>query len=387
MRLIYATEMRFVRLPDGTVHCQTGQRAYESGLYAPFLQAFDEVMVFARVFDGTASQALGGSVTGPGVTIFPVPDYHRMSGFVRRFPRVFAAAGRAARHADIAFCQVPGVIGSSLAKACAARGVPYVAQVIGDPEKVLAGEPDAGTLVPKVLAADLRWTCRHAAAATYVTRDYLQALYPPGPETRTTWFSDIDLGPEGFVERARSWEGGPIRMVAVGKFDQNYKGIDVLIEALGLLVDRGVDAHVTVVGDGRLRKTYEAQANERGVADRVEFTGFVPAGAGVREKLDAADLFAMPSRTEGLPRALLEAMARGLPAVASEVGGIPQLLPSQALVPVGDPYAFADKVAWMMRSGRMAEHAERNLALAREYGRDVLEPRRVAWYRSLRELV
>ena len=383
MKMLYACEMRFVRAPDGTVHCPTGQFAYDSGRYAPFLEAFDEVMVFARVFDGDGGR---GSVTGPGVSVFPVPAYQGIGGFVRKVPKVVAVAGRAARHADLAFCRVPGIVGGSLAKACRARGVPYVVQVIGDPAKVLAGHPDAGTLVPKVLAADLRWLTKNAAAATYVTRDYLQAHYPPGTATEATWFSDIDLGPEAFVSDAKTWSEGPIKLVAVGKMEQHYKGIDVLIEATALLVERGVDVQVRVVGDGKQRRGYEKLATERGVDGVVQFVGTVSAGDGVREQLDWADIFAMPSRTEGLPRALLEAMARGLPAVASNVGGIPQLMDPDGMVPVGDPYAFADKVQWLM-DGRLDAQAARNLELAREYAREALEPRRVAWYRGLRQLL
>ena len=57
-RLLYACEMRFERGPDGTICCPTGQFAYESGRYAPFLEAFDEVMVFARVFDSDSVEAV-----------------------------------------------------------------------------------------------------------------------------------------------------------------------------------------------------------------------------------------------------------------------------------------------------------------------------------------
>jgi len=86
-----------------------------------------------------------------------------------------------------------------------------------------------------------------------------------------------------------------------------------------------------VAGEGPLRAALEAEADPR----QVSFLGFVP---DIGTVLAAADVLALPSRTEGLPMAALEAMAAGLPVVASAVGSLPELLADGAgmLVPPGD---------------------------------------------------
>ena len=99
----------------------------------------------------------------------------------------------------------------------------------------------------------------------------------------------------------------------VGTMSQTYKGHDVLLEAMAILEGRGVRTWVTFVGDGRLRQDIDQAA--RALSLDVSFTGRLGAAEDVRAVLDTADLFVMPSRTEGLPRALIEAMARYLPAV------------------------------------------------------------------------
>jgi glycosyltransferase involved in cell wall biosynthesis len=122
------------------------------------------------------------------------------------------------------------------------------------------------------------------------------------------------------------------------------------------------------------------------VADRVTFRGQLPAGPEVRAELDQADVFLLPSRTEGLPRALVEAMARGLPCVGSTVGGIPELLPAEDMVPPGDAGALASKIREVVTDpARMARMSERNLRAAQDYRQDVLQPRRDAFYRHVRE--
>ena len=120
----------------------------------------------------------------------------------------------------------------------------------------------------------------------------------------------------------------------------------------------------------------------------MRFAGFVSAGAQVRHHLDAADLFVLPSRAEGLPKAVLEAMARGLPCVGSTVGGMPELLPPEDLVPPGDADALATRLEEVLRDEhRMVAMSARNLDRARRYAVERLRPRRDAFYRAVRDAV
>jgi glycosyltransferase involved in cell wall biosynthesis len=135
-----------------------------------------------------------------------------------------------------------------------------------------------------------------------------------------------------------------VLIVAVGNL-YPVKGHRYLIEALSLLRDRHPEAHVALVGRGELFEPLTALARERGVADRVHLLGFRP---DIGSVLAAADIFAMPSLSEGLPLALLEAMRAGLPIVASGVGGIPGALAdgdAGLIVPPGDAGALADALA------------------------------------------
>jgi glycosyltransferase involved in cell wall biosynthesis len=102
--------------------------------------------------------------------------------------------------------------------------------------------------------------------------------------------------------------------------------------------------------------------------------------------LDTADLFVHPSRTEGLPRALIEAMARGLPCIGSNVGGIPELLSPAEQVPAGDANALEAKLCEVLGDPqRLVRLSRENLAKAREYHADALRPRRQAFYRAVLE--
>lgn len=100
------------------------------------------------------------------------------------------------------------------------------------------------------------------------------------------------------------------------------KGLSTLLEAIALLPATLGTTRLLLVGDGPDRGRLEALATRSGIADRIEFTGFVEDPAPLRRQMD---LFAFPSLHEGIPLALLEAMAVGIPCVAAAVGGIPEV--------------------------------------------------------------
>ena len=107
----------------------------------------------------------------------------------------------------------------------------------------------------------------------------------------------------------------------------------------------------------------------------------------MRHYLDAADLFILSSRTEGLPRALVEAMARGLPCIGTDIGGIPELLERKALVPVNNSELLAKKIYSFLNSPELADNqAKRNLKEAHSYAIEYLEARRIEFYNYLKKI-
>src|SRR5204863_7471061 len=122
-----------------------------------------------------------------------------------------------------------------------------------------------------------------------------------------------------------------------------------------------------VAGDGDERERVERRARELALpADRVRFLGF---RRDVPRLLAASDFFVLPSRTEGLPLCLLEAMAQGLPAIATPVGGVPEVIEegiTGLLTPVEDPAALAEAIRRLAAEpalrARMGAAAQRRAA-------------------------
>jgi len=126
------------------------------------------------------------------------------------------------------------------------------------------------------------------------------------------------------------------------------KGYSDLLTALGIVCRQMAEIRLIIVGEGKLRSALHAQAVRAGLSGRVVFAG---ARCDVSEILPALDLFVLPSLYEGLPNVVLEAMAAGLPVVATGVDGTREVVlngKTGLLVPPGDPAALAEAIGLLM---------------------------------------
>jgi glycosyltransferase involved in cell wall biosynthesis len=115
------------------------------------------------------------------------------------------------------------------------------------------------------------------------------------------------------------------RLLTVGLMTNGRKGVDYLLKAVARVHEERPDVELDVVGDGGLRPGYERLAGELGIADCVRFHGYRDKPA-IAQLMREADLFTLGSRFENSPCVVIEAMASGLPVVATRVGGVPELV-------------------------------------------------------------
>lgn len=389
-RVVVTVEARLVRTPDGAVwSCGPPARSF----WDRYLAVFNQVRVMARVRHAEVRPPGAVRVDdGDSVTVWPVPYYVGAWQYLQRRREVTQAVQAGVGADDAVVLRVPSAIGTLVASSLERSGRPYALEVVGDPLGVFAPGVLRHPLRPLLrhwYASQLRHQCRSAAAVAYITDRYLQRHYQPGPGTHTTSYSSVDLPEAAFAPAPRT---GPVTrdgltLVSVGSLEQMYKGIDTLIEAVALLTRDGLPVRLVHVGEGRFRPHLARLAAQRQVANQVIFRGTLPPGEAVRAEFDAADLFVMPSRTEGQGRALIEAMARAMPAIGSTAGGIPELLPAECLVVPDDVVGLATKISRMLTSpGWQSVASARNLRRARDFSAAVLAERRTAYYRLVREL-
>jgi glycosyltransferase involved in cell wall biosynthesis len=389
MKALVTIAARFIQGSDGRIYPEGPAANYD--FFSRYLEVFEEVLVVARVRRQEGAPPVGIPFSdGPGVTFVGVPTFSGIWDMARHYSDILAILSRAIDQCRAYFLRVPDFLGTIAWKEIGRRRLPFAVEVVGDPADSLQKgsiQHPLRPLIRFIIVRCLRAQCAGASASSYVTKQTLQNHYPPGNHTFTTNYSSINLPSAFFRKKPLEYRGRVSRLVFVGTLEALYKGQDILLEAMAILARRGSPMHLTMVGDGRLRPELAAQASARGLASLVNFMGNVSAGPAVVSILDANQVFILPSRQEGLPRAMIEAMARGLPCIGSTAGGIPELLAPEDMVPPGNAIALANKISEVVGDpAKMSLMSARNLSVAQEYRQELIQKRRLDFYRYMQEI-
>jgi len=191
---------------------------------------------------------------------------------------------------------------------------------------------------------------------------YLRERFGGGAQRVQRVYNGLDLSRFPFVPSRSPGR----RVLAVGRLVEK-KGFEGLVEACGMLRDRGEPVHCRIVGTGDREPALRSRILSLGLQEQVELVGSLPQAAVVRE-LAHANLFVAPCITgtdgnqDGLPTVLLEAMAVGTPCVSTPVTGIPELVEhgvTGLLAAEGDPEDLARAMARLLGDPTRAEHQAR----------------------------
>lgn len=305
------------------------------------------------------------------VDAFPVRGFRSPQGLAQlaRFARYCRRVGARLVHTCDLYANILGIPGATLARVPARIGSRREV-LTGDKSRLqLAGQAAAYRMAHAIVA-------NSTAAAAQLASEGVPAarvrLIPNGVDTSR------------FISRA---PGAALRRITMVANLRAEKGHDILIDAAPRILAAHPDAEFVLAGGGPLAEALAARVRSRGVADRVRFLGEC---RNVPDVLADTDLFVLPSRSEALPNAVIEAMAAGLPVVASDVGGIPELVTQGVtglLVPPGDAQALASAVNHLLDHPEQASELGRAARdhVTREFSFDRLVTRMQHLYLSIIE--
>ena len=367
-------------------------RYYSGSVYSyRFLQRYLAVFESVRFVGKTryveqVDESKFARVDGPGVEIFELPWYQGMQGMVKATPVLLSRFRHAADGCDCSIYRIAQVESFLAYKMRRDRSAPFAVEVVNDP----------GTFsMPKWMrdysVRMVREMCSKADGASYVTDSFLQERYPNrhmagDAGAFESAYSSIDLDP-GDIGEKKAWDSsGPLTMVHVANaLNDDTKGLSTFLEALALVKGRGYSVKGISVGDGSEVDGYMALSERLGIADCVEFKGRLTGKNRVFEVLRESDILVLPTRMEGLPRTVIEAMAVGLPCLSTPIAGIPELLDGRYLFDPDDAEGFADKICELVDNPReLAAMSKKNIETARRYTSDILGKRRFDFYARLR---
>lgn len=382
LRLTILDDNPFVRTHDGSVHPRAAtfhhfaEAVVRCGPFAPARY----LVPVAPLRPGEADPRLR-AVDEQWLTVLPTRPFHGVAGYLARLPRMSRAnwpvIRTAVAEADLVWIKAPASNALLAAAACRVEGVPRFTYVAGSARAVVGGQRRRG---PGRLPAT-------GAALAYDAVTRLLCATGPGLELDADLFtSSLSLEDVSATtpEADPPGPGEPWRIAWAGRM-AGEKGLDDLFLAMADLRRAGRSMELILIGDGPDRARLEARAAQLGLADTIRWLGYIGDRGAYFAALREAHLFCFPSHAEGVPKVLVEAMAAGLPVIATDVGAVRGLLAQGRrgrLVPAGDPQTLTVELAAMM-DDELTRQAlrQRGLSWAADRTSEAQALRLVAWMR------
>ena len=395
MNLLLVADGHYYVTKDGSVYADS---VYDYNFYARYLTAFDHVYAAVRAIEIDEAPSGKKLCSGPNVSFIFLPYYKGPIEYIKKYFSIRRAIKKYCKMYDCAIFRIPSATANIFCRHFSRTKKPFAVEVVVDPWENFG--PSAGGNRFIRSAIRYSWTklvkdmCAKAIGASYVTQKYLQSKYPPravnDPSAFTSGYSSVEL-PDNLFAKERSWEKTQEKFYIshVANYFSGYgKGHITLIKAIKILNEKSKDVSIYFVGDGPKRQEFEEYAKSLGIADKVIFVGRLANGEAVRERIRNSDIFALPTYAEGIPRALLEAMAEGLPCLSSPVCGIPEVLSSEFLYDFEDAEGFASAIEKLISDTELlSKVSAENLSMAKSFGSSLLKERRTDFYLKLRNAV
>lgn len=390
MELLVAADSLLYRTPDGKYWCKT---IYGYSFWVRYLDVFEDVLIVSRTHPARYGEVEGYlRVDGPHVRVSELPFLRGMKQYILNYLPFKKAAKEAVKSAECALIRLPSVSAYMILKYFKRKKKPYAIEVVADPYDAYS----SNKLAQLVYTKKLKKAALQANGVSYVTEFYLQSRYPSNSRINNetteyfeSYYSTIDL-PETYFLSPRLYNKQKRNYTIVhtaNSINNDIKGHESLIKVIKKLREHQYDVNVIFIGDGNQREYYEEMALKLGVKSNVTFTGLLSSEK-VREIIMKSDIFVFPTKAEGLPRAVIEAMAVGLPCLSTPVNGIPELLSEEYLFDPLDIEGFATKIKELINNPKKLENmSKENVEKAREYSSLFLTQRRKDCYLKLKNLV
>jgi glycosyltransferase involved in cell wall biosynthesis len=220
----------------------------------------------------------------------------------------------------------------------------------------------------------------------FVTERYLQSLYPVSKKQLTSTYSTIELKDHIYrhVSQHES-RTNKIKLVHVSNiFKGDIKGHITAIKVCHALIHRGYDCDIKFIGNGPDLCKYKSYADKMGILDKVNFLGKITDKDELYKHLISSDIFLYPTRMEGLPRAVIEALSTGLPVISTNIAGIPEIVQSDMLFAPGDYQGMVKRIELIINDQILLRRISiENLNVASKFAKNILDKRRMDFYTNV----
>lgn len=385
MKLTVVADSLLYKTSSGTYWCES---IYGYDFWERYLMTFSEVEIVSRTKTVSDDEVKGMiRVDGDNISIKQLPYTRGMSDYIKKYFEIRKQIKKIIIDSECAIIRLPSIVADMFLKEYKKTGKLFFLEIVADPYDAYS----FNKIAKYYFSYRLKKSVLQADGVSYVTEYYLQSKYPPKTKQITTHYSTINLLEEHFSE-LNSYSidmNRPIKLIHVANsMSNNIKGHDIAIKVVNYILLNGYQCEITFIGDGPYKAYLKDLIIKYKIEDHVNFVGKLSDSNQIRNYLKQSDLFLFPTKAEGLPRALIEAMAIGLPSISTPVNGVPELLEDRYLFNPLNVEDFGNKVISLINNPEeLKEMSNNNIITAYKYKYKNLEKKRINFYEKLHILV
>lgn len=362
--------------------------AHNDKTFIRYYNIADELSVAMRVntIQKEEAEQYLSKITVSPIKVIQCPNMSSIKGMLFNKQKTASVLEDAIIESDYIVARLPSVIGSIAVDIAKKHRKPYLVEVVACPWDAFWNHSIKGKLVAPFMYYATKKLVRDADYSIYVTNEFLQNRYPT--KGKSVSCSNVALKEfddkilEDRLQKIQNMSGNrKIVIGTTGAVDVKYKGQQYIIQALGELKKKGnINFIYQLVGGGN-QEYLKSIAKKYDVFDQVTFLGAMPHDK-VFGWLETIDLYVQPSRQEGLPRALIEAMSAGVPAFGAKTAGIPELLDKEFIF--SNTRSNIDEIRNILLSfdqNTLIEQAKRNYLESKKYEKSIIESRRTQFFK------
>lgn len=355
-----------------------------------YLRIFDSLRVVCRCQTIDNLKEKHQPIGDKRIEIVPIPMFRGIIGFLKMQGVIKKVLKDVTEGCSCGVLRIPSALAPQSYRELMQHKLPYAVEIVYDAKD---GYQNTNSLMGKIAWMYqhhiMQNMAKHAVGVACVTEKYLQKHYYS--KVKNSFSSNYStlalpksfyLGPRDYPRKGQF----TISHIANQIIFQGRKGHKEVIEAVRILQDRGHNVTVSFAGkdyDNGVPQL-EQFAREKGVAEKVCFVGFLTRTE-IEKYLQESDLYVMPTRAEGLPRVIIEAMAKGLPCLTTDVSGNSELVDKEMMFDYDNPEEMADKIEKLITSPVEYERLSKiNFERSLQYEASILQKRRDDFYYKLK---
>ncbi|MGF3213659.1 glycosyltransferase [Facklamia sp. P12945] len=365
--------------------------AHNDETFERYYSIADEIAVVIRVQDISSSEAYKklSKITVNPFEVISVPNISSVKGQFKFKKEAIKIIDKEIQKSDYIVARLPSFIGNIAVDLAKKHHKPYLVEVVGYAWDGYWNHSIKGKFVAPIMNYKTKLRVKEAPYVVYVTNNFLQNKYPTnGKSTNCSNVSLTDFNDKVLERRIKKIElmNGTDKVIlgTTAAVNVKYKGQQYIIQALGELKKSGITNYeYQLVGDGD-QTFLRSIAKKYGVLNQVKFLGAMPHKE-VFNWLETIDIYVQPSRQEGLPRALIEAMSKALPAIGANTAGIPELLNKKFIF--SNTHNNIKEILNILNGfnkNTMLEQAKENYQESKKYEKEIIEKRRKKFFRAFK---